>query len=112
MGYIYANLRPENIMIQFDEQKRKIINVKFINFGPTTRLEDAGDMLIPEQVDHFPPELLQHFQGCRRFCQDAPDQQSSVADGNANIQFMRSCATFDVFSIGAILLQIICGYPS
>ena len=48
LGYIYGNLRAENIMIQFDKDKKKITNVKFINFGPTTKMENASEMIVPE----------------------------------------------------------------
>lgn len=42
MRMIYGNIKPENIMIKFDEKNEKIENVKFINFGAVIQLENAS----------------------------------------------------------------------
>lgn len=76
-------------------------------------MENAANIVMPEQLDHFPPELLKHYLDLNRFCQDGNNADlSRLKDKELNLQFMQSCASFDVFSLGVIVLQIICGFPT
>lgn len=55
---VYGNVRAENILIRFDKEQMNIENVKFINFGSFVALENANQMVIPDEVDHMPPDVL------------------------------------------------------
>lgn len=48
MGYIYGNLRAENIIIQLNRAGNKIEQVKFINFGSAIKMENAANIVMPE----------------------------------------------------------------
>ena len=64
---MYGNLRPENILIRFDDEQKEIQQIKFVDFGSTTRIEKASDMLIPDKIDHYPPDLLKQFIEIEKF---------------------------------------------
>ena len=68
MGYVHGNIRPENILLKIDEERKKIKKIKFINFGASVKIERATDMILPEQLDHLPPELLDYFIQYGVFC--------------------------------------------
>lgn len=104
---IYGNITAESILIKFDEDQKKIEQIKFINFGAVIKLENATQMLIADKVDHFPPDVLRHFMEMRKF-----SRQSSEASAAADSKFRTSYASFDIFSLGMLVLQIIGGCPA
>lgn len=55
---VYANLRPENILIKFDRFKSRIDSIKFIDFGSTTSIGSRDKIILPVRLDHIPPETL------------------------------------------------------
>ena len=61
IGYFYGNVRLENIFVKFDDKKTRILDVKFVNLGTSNKFEDIQEMLIPEQIDHMPPDILEQF---------------------------------------------------
>ena len=67
-------------------------------------------MLIPDQIDHFPPDLLKHFMEMHKFT-DGPPREYNETETDLNLQFMQSFTKFDIFSLGVILLQVISGSP-
>lgn len=64
---MYGNLRAENIMIRMDEEQKEIQQVKFIDFGSTAKMERAAEMLVPEKIEHCPPDLLKHLIDIEKF---------------------------------------------
>lgn len=54
---MYGNLRTENIIIKINPKKKVIENTKFINFGCLVDIEQADNILIPDQIDHLPPDM-------------------------------------------------------
>lgn len=101
------------MMVQFDARRQNIDNLKFINFGSTVKMENAANIIMPEQIDHFPPELLSHYIDMKRFCVDGNNADlTRLKDKEFNIQFIQSCASFDVFSLGVCILQIVTGQPT
>jgi len=67
LGMIYGNLKAENIMIKLNKDKTQIQNVKFIDFGTVVNIDNTSEMLMPVQVDHFPPELLKYYIKTKKF---------------------------------------------
>ena len=61
IGAMYGNLRAENILIELTPNKTKIKNVKFLNFVHLIEIKDAERICVPEQVDHFPPDMSAHL---------------------------------------------------
>ena len=110
MGVLYGNLRPENILIKFDKYKSRIEQVKFIDFGCVTDAENVNSMVLPVRLDHVPPEVLQHFKGNRSFSNNETSKDKIEENEHVGEQF--SSPSFDVFSFGVLLLNIIAGKPN
>lgn len=96
---IHGNIRPENIMIKLDKDQTKIEQIKFINLGSLTKLSQADQMIIPDRIDHFPPEILNHFLSTHKFRQSS----SSSPRTSPNLS-TSSSKSFDSFSLGILLL--------
>ena len=121
IGAMYGNLRTENILINLSPDKKEIKNVKFLHFGHLTKIEDAEHILIPDQIDHLPPDMSSYLLQIKRFQQEnfdavndeqKTDLQTSNSDTVVNVKFLQSAASADCFGLGMILLQIATGYPS
>lgn len=103
---IYGNVRAENILIKFDKDQKSIEQVKFINFGSLISIDNASQMIIADRVDHFPPDVLKHFLEMQKFSPQSSDESSS-----SDSKFRASYASFDAFSLGVLVMQIIAGCP-
>lgn len=64
-------------------------------------------MIIADRVDHFPPDVLKHFMEMRKFAGQSSSEESSASDS----KFRASYASFDTFSLGVLIMQIIAGCP-
>lgn len=70
-------------------------------------LDTANQMIIADRVDHFPPDILKHFMNMRKFTAKSSSEGSSASDA----AFRASYASFDTFSLGIMIMQIIAGCP-
>ena len=64
---LYGNLRAENMVLKMNPCKSKIFDIKFLNFGSLSSIEDSEIMNIPDQIEHMPPDLIQHLIESMRF---------------------------------------------
>lgn len=64
---MYGNLRTENVIVKLSRDKKKIEDVKFINFGNLIEIEDADRIQIPDQIDHLPPDMTSYLLKIKRF---------------------------------------------
>lgn len=109
-GLVYGNLRPENVMIRVDDQQKEIQSVKFLNFGSVTRIDRAADLMVPDRVEHCPPDLLKALIDLEKFQKGqrlAPEQLRHTKRRICEIS-----ESLDVFSLGLIILQITAGCPA
>lgn len=71
LGIVHADLKPDNIMIDFDSHSEKIRSLKVIDFGSAFLLNPEGHILEGQSEfasstpEYLPPEI-QHFLA-RRF---------------------------------------------
>lgn len=75
IGAMYGNLRPENIMIKLNPQETKIEVIKFISFRYMCDIEDADNIVIPDQIEHLPPDMLSHLSSVSRFAHTTTNEQ-------------------------------------
>jgi serine/threonine protein kinase len=45
LGIVHADLKPDNILIEFEEETRRIISLKIIDFGSAFMLKTDGRVL-------------------------------------------------------------------
>lgn len=74
-------------------------------------------MSIPDQIEHLPPDMLQHLLQIKWFKYPHQDLSSRRGeqekfDMSVNVKFLQACSSADVFALGTILLQIATGCPS
>jgi serine/threonine protein kinase len=71
LGIVHADLKPDNILIEFDEETRRIVSLKIIDFGSAFMLKTDGRVLKDQREfamstpEYLPPEVQQHL--CKKF---------------------------------------------
>lgn len=114
-GAIYGNLRAESILIKFDHRRTCIEEIKYLNFYQVIEIEDAANMIIPDQIEHLPPEFLTQLRKLDKFRSsnklDVTGANTST-NNELDVKFLQASASADMFSLGVILLQIATGCPT
>ena len=71
IGIVHADLKPDNILIDFDEETQQIRTLKIIDFGSAFMLKQDGRQLKDQREfamstpEYLPPEIQQYL--ARRF---------------------------------------------
>lgn len=106
LGIVHADLKPDNIMIDYDSQSEKIRGLKVIDFGSAFLLNPEGHILegqlefASSTPEYLPPEIQQFL--ARRF----------TSERNISVDsFCRKPHVFDMWSLGSILVELLSGFP-
>lgn len=107
---MYGNLRAENVLIRLDDDKKEISQIRFTDFGSTAKMERASEMIVPDKIEHCPPDLLKNLMEIEKF---QKSQHKLIPE------HLRTCKrrineiseSIDVYSLGVLLLQIVVGCP-
>ena len=67
LGIVHADLKPDNILLEFDEEQSKITSLKIIDFGSAFMLKQDGRVLKDQREfamstpEYLPPEIQQYL---------------------------------------------------
>lgn len=68
-------------------------------------------MIMPARIDHIPPEMLRQLNNINHFNSDSSKEMQSDEDLENSKEHVRAHQSYDVFSLGMLLLNIISGRP-
>jgi serine/threonine protein kinase len=97
-GIVHADMKPDNILVDFDGEK--LTNLKLIDFGSAFSFYQPTSIGI-STPEYLAPEVLDYSEKC------------GTSEGLSCEEFCERCLpwSFDVWSFGAILLELLTGIP-
>lgn len=105
LGLVHCDIRPENICIQMNQEFTSVEDAKLIDYGQGFSLDE----LIPNVMfnpEYHAPELLKYIKKADKATSDEAKQQLS-----AELKQSIKPWSFDVFSLGMTLIEIISSCP-
>lgn len=98
LDIVHADLKPDNILVDFDGEKIK--ELKIIDFGSAFLYSEATtvSMSTPEYLS---PEVLKFIE----------KRHTAGQEGGKALFNKMEPWSFDIWSLGAIFLEIITGFP-
>ena len=96
---VHADLKPDNILIEITG--RRISSLKLIDFGSSFSFEEATS-ITATTPEYLAPEVLMHLES--RGVANTTTNQTSLYQ-------MQRPWSYDMWSLGAILLEILSGIP-
>lgn len=104
-GIVHSDLKSENILVQLDHASRKVESVKIIDFGTSFAFVDINHKLELTTPEYLPPEILEHVES---------KQQNMIGFGQPSKHNLRNnlkTHSLDIWSFGAVLLEMVIGFP-
>mmetsp|Transcript_39524 Transcript_39524/g.37993 ORF Transcript_39524/g.37993 Transcript_39524/m.37993 type:complete len:147 (+) Transcript_39524:1633-2073(+) len=98
---VHADIKPDNILVNFDG--REIRDVKLIDFGSAFAF-DTPSNIQASTPEYLAPEVLEYLDN---------RAQNTQANGTNSQNLCKKLHpwSYDIWSLGAILLEIITGFP-
>ena len=98
---VHADLKPDNILIDFDGHRLR--DIKLIDFGSAFSYENPSS-ISATTPEYLAPEVLEYLEH---------RGENTGADGknSTNLCRMQEPWSYDMWSMGAILLELLTGIP-
>ena len=97
---VHADIKPDNILLDFDGET--IHNLKFIDFGSSFSYEDPSN-ISATTPEYLAPEVLDYL--------EKRSQNTGVGANSQNLCRIQEPWSYDMWSLGAILLEMLTGIP-
>ena len=95
-GIVHCDLKAENILIDLDPQTKTLRSVKLIDMGQSFQFRNINQSMIVTTPEYLPPEVLEN---------------TSTRSTNYDYVNKLNSWSIDVWSLGAVLLEITLGFP-
>ena len=101
MKIIHADIKPDNILVKFDG--KTITDIKLIDFGSAFSFENPSN-INASTPEYLSPEVLEYLENRAK---------NTLANGTNSGNLCRKLNpwSYDIWSLGAILLEILTGFP-
>jgi len=102
-GIVHCDIKPDNILVELTEAETDIASVKLIDFGSAFQFHNVTQ-ISATTPEYLAPEILDYLE------QRNKNQKSNIATA-AQLSKQSNPWSFDVWSLGVILLEIVTGFP-
>ena len=106
LSIVHADLKPDNIIIDYCSETQSIKSLKIIDLGSSFLLNPEGHIVDSQQEfasstpEYLPPEIQSFL--TKRYTQE----RNIKVEDFAEISYV-----FDMWSLGSILVEILSGFP-
>ena len=98
-GIVHADLKSDNILVKYDENEIK--DLRIIDFGSAFIFETAK-LISMSTPEYLAPEILDYLEN---------SNQPKYREGASSVFKNMKIWSYDMWSVGALLLEIITGFP-
>ena len=100
---VHADIKPDNILIAYNPERRVIEDLKLIDFGSAFSFEQPSNIQA-STPEYLAPEVLEYLEN------RAQNTQKNGTNSE-NLCKQQQSWSYDVWSLGALLLEVMTGFP-
>ena len=100
---VHADVKPDNILIDFDLKTRTIKDLKLIDFGSAFSYENPSN-ITASTPEYLAPEVLEYLE-------KRAANTNANGTNSTNLCKKQEPWSYDMWSLGAVLLEMLTGIP-
>lgn len=101
---VHSDLKPENILLDIDPVNKMLNSIKIIDFGSSFSFHKANEGIELTTPEYLAPDILE-------FLETKTQNLLQGASGGVDLSKRLFPWSIDVWSLGAILLEMVIGFP-
>lgn len=102
-GIVHSDIKPDNILIHMNSDSTDIEGIKLIDFGSAFQFHNVTQ-ITATTPEYLAPEILNYLEDRNK---NSKSVQTAVSLSKRSWPW-----SFDVWSLGIILLEIVSGFPA